>query len=53
MGKANFTENSKRNAVVQITERGFPVAEMTARLRPVNTSNGANGTASLPPWPRC
>lgn len=32
MGKANFTEDFKREAVVQITERGYPVAEVAARL---------------------
>lgn len=31
MGKANFTEDFKRDAVVQITERGYPVAEVAAR----------------------
>ena len=31
MGKANFTEDCKRDAVVQITERGYPVAEVAAR----------------------
>jgi len=32
MGKANFTEDFKREAVFQITERGYPVAEVAARL---------------------
>ena len=32
MGKANFTEDFKRDAVLQITERGCPVAEVAARL---------------------
>ena len=32
MGKANSTEDFKRDAVVQITERGYPVAEVAARL---------------------
>lgn len=32
MGKANFTEEFKRDAVLQITERGYPVAEVAARL---------------------
>ena len=32
MGKGNFTEDFKRDAVVQITERGYPVAEVAARL---------------------
>ncbi|KAF0119665.1 MAG: transposase family protein [Xanthobacteraceae bacterium] len=32
MGKANFAEDFKRDAVLQITERGYPVAEVAARL---------------------
>ena len=32
MGKANFTEDFKRDAVAQVTERGYPVAEVAARL---------------------
>ena len=32
MGKANFTEDFKRDAVRQITERGYPVSEVSARL---------------------
>lgn len=32
MGKANFTEDFKRDAVLQITERGCPVSEVAARL---------------------
>ncbi|MDQ0438816.1 transposase-like protein [Kaistia dalseonensis] len=32
MSKANFTEDFKRDAVVQIIERGYPVAEVAARL---------------------
>ena len=32
MVKANFTEDFKRDGVVQITERGYPVAEVAARL---------------------
>lgn len=32
MGKANFTEDFKRDAVLQITERGYPVVEVAARL---------------------
>jgi transposase len=32
MGKANFTEDFKRDAVVQISDRGYPVAEVAARL---------------------
>lgn len=32
MGKANFTEDLKRDAVLQITERGYPLAKVAARL---------------------
>ena len=32
MGKANFTDDFKRDAVRQITERGYPVAEVSKRL---------------------
>ena len=32
MGKGNFSEEFKRDAVRQITERGHPVAEVSQRL---------------------
>lgn len=32
MGKANFSDDFKRNSVRQITERGYPVAEVSQRL---------------------
>ena len=32
MNKANFSEDFKRDAVAQITERGYPVAEVSKRL---------------------
>ena len=32
MGKASFTDEFKRDAVRQITERGYPVAEVSQRL---------------------
>ena len=32
MGKGNFTEEFKRDAVRQNTERGYPVAEVSQRL---------------------
>lgn len=32
MGKANFTEAFKRDAVRQITERDYPVSEVSQRL---------------------
>ena len=33
MGKPNFSDEFKRQAVTQITERGYPVAEVSERLR--------------------
>jgi transposase len=32
MGKANFSEDFKRDTVAQIVERGYPVAEVSHRL---------------------
>ena len=32
MGKPNFSDEFKRDAVVQIMERGYPVAEVSQRL---------------------
>ena len=32
MGKGNFSDDFKRDAVAQITERGYPVAEVSQRL---------------------
>ncbi len=32
MGTTNFTDDFKRDAVRQITERGYPVAEVSGRL---------------------
>ena len=32
MGKVTFSEDFKRDAVAQITERGYPVAEVSKRL---------------------
>lgn len=32
MDRANFSEDFKRDAVVQITNRGYPVAEVSKRL---------------------
>lgn len=32
MGKISFSEDFKRDAVAQITERGYPVAEVSRRL---------------------
>lgn len=31
MGKGNFSDDFKRDAVAQITERGYPVAEVSER----------------------
>ena len=32
MGPGHFTDDFKRDAVAQITERGYPVAEVSKRL---------------------
>ncbi len=32
MAKTNFSDDFKRDAVAQITERGYPVAEVSRRL---------------------
>ncbi len=32
MGKVNFSDDFKRDAVAQITERGYPVSEVSQRL---------------------
>lgn len=32
MGRSNFSDDFKRDAVAQITERGYPVAEVSKRL---------------------
>ena len=32
MGKARFSDDFKRDAVLQITERGYPVSEVSRRL---------------------
>ena len=32
MGKSNFSDEFKRDAVRQITERGYPVSEVSQRL---------------------
>ena len=32
MGRASFSDAFKRDAVAQITERGYPVAEVSQRL---------------------
>lgn len=42
MGKGNFSDDFKRDAVAQITERGYPVAEVLELL--------GVSTYSLYPW---
>lgn len=32
MGTGNFTDELKRDALAQITERGYPVGEVSERL---------------------
>jgi transposase len=32
MGRSNFSDDFKRDAVAQITERGYPVSEVSERL---------------------
>ena len=32
MAKSNFSDDFKRDAVAQITERGYPIAEVSRRL---------------------
>ncbi len=32
MGKVNFSDDFKRDAIRQIAERGYPVAEVSLRL---------------------
>ncbi len=32
MGKGNFSDDFERDAVAQITERGYPVAEVSGKL---------------------
>ncbi len=44
MGKGNFSDKFKRNAVAQITERGYPVSEVSQRL--------GVSAHSLYPWKR-
>lgn len=46
MGKSNFSEEFKRDAVRQITERGYPVAEVSQRLG-VSQHSLMNGRRSL------
>ena len=35
MGMADFSDEFKRDAAAQITERGYPVAEVSQRSRPM------------------
>lgn len=52
MGKANFTEDFTRDAVVQINERAIRLRRWRRGWGSANTrsTSGGNGTASLPPW---
>ncbi len=47
MGKGNFTEEFKRDAVRQITERGYPVAESLSGLglASIRSTNGRRSSA--------
>ncbi len=46
MGTGNFTDEFNRDAVAQITERGYPVAEVSKRLVSASTlsTRGAGGS---------
>ncbi|WP_433961184.1 transposase [Devosia marina] len=46
MGKGNFSDAFKRDAVRQITERGYPVSEVSQRLggAPTRSTRGARRT---------
>lgn len=54
MSKSNFSEDFKRDAVRQITERGYPAAEVSPRLGVSQHSlsltfgNQAQNSAQLP-----
>ncbi len=50
MGKPNFSDEFKRDAVVQITERGYPVAEVSQRLgvKPSRRMNGSRSPGAVP-----
>ncbi len=50
MGKINFSDDFKRDAVAQITERGYPVAEVSQRLgvSRIRSMRG-NGSSQSPP----
>ena len=54
MGKPNFSDEFKRDAVSQITERGYPVSEVSQRLGVSQHSLYAwkrqLASASLPRW---
>lgn len=47
MGKANFSDDFKRDAVAQITERGYPVAEVSKRLGVSQHSPILSGASNL------
>lgn len=48
MGTGNFTDEFKRVAVAQITERGYPIKEVSERLG-VSLRRGGNSSRSNGP----
>lgn len=44
MGKPNFSDEFKRDAVAQITERGYPVAEARSGSASVRTAVCGSGS---------
>jgi len=51
MGTGNFSDDFRRDVVAQITERGYPVAEVSDRLG-VSKQSLYAGSASLRNWRR-
>ena len=47
MGKPNFSDEFKRDAVVQITARGYPVAEVWLRRPSVRSGSGSARTRCM------
>jgi hypothetical protein len=49
MGSGNFTDEFKRDAVAQTTERGYPVAEVSKRVSAsTRSTRGAGSSRSHP-----
>ena len=50
MGKPNFSDEFKRDAVAQITERGYPVAEVSEGSASVSIrcTHGSGFVAQMP-----